>query len=248
MVKMSQRHLFFSLLFVIFSSASCFGAICEGELIATFDRAPNDDKNGLVTDRVPINVSNLIQGYRRGLFAWKAEENGIGEWYSPPRRGILRLSAVHYSSRDERYFRQQEKLGELRVTFDQDFARVIAACAAQARGTGRWISETHVREYTNLHRAGHAHSVEVWRGDNLVAGLYGVFVNGVFSGESMFHQERDATKLAYRALIEHLRKSGHVFIDTQMNLGLTQKWGGEEVLRYEFLRLIREAQIANRRF
>lgn len=218
---------------------------------AAFSYSPNDNAGGLVTEAVPINVPNLIAGYSLGLFAYFSDQKGVGRWYSPLNRGILRLDQVHFGSRNERRIQSKLASGEFRLSFDEDFARVIKACAVHPRRTGEWISPTHIAEYTKLHQAGYAHSVEVWQGDKLVGGLYFVYVNGVASGESMFGTVKYAMLTAYWGLIQELSKKvdghpPHTFIDAQMNIGLTKMLGGQDVGRFEFMRLLRQSQQENR--
>jgi leucyl/phenylalanyl-tRNA--protein transferase len=218
---------------------------------AAFSYSPNDVANGLVTDVVPINVPNLIAGYSLGLFAYFSDKNGVGKWYNPFNRGILRLDHVHFGSRNERRIQNKLASGEFRLSFDEDFERVINTCATHPRATGRWISPTHIAEYIRLHQAGYAHSVEVWQGDELVGGLYFVYVNGVASGESMFGTAKYAMMTAYWGLLRELGKKvdghpAHAFIDAQMNIGLTKMLGGEDVSRFEFMRLLRQSQKENR--
>jgi leucyl/phenylalanyl-tRNA--protein transferase len=232
---------------------------CIQALKAQFERAP--DQYGLVTKEVALTPDHLVEAYRRGIFPWGVTESGMGEWFSPPGRGVLKFDELHIGRSDRKALRRLEESGEYEVTFDREFERVIRACAEQKRyeidGNGNkvengvWLSEPIIRMYTELHFRGITHSVEVWRRGKLVAGLYGTFVDGVFSGESMFHLPdagSDAAKLGFLRLIERLQASGHTFIDTQMAVGLTQKWGAREVPREEFLNMLKEAQAAGRLF
>lgn len=232
---------------------------CENLLHSEFSRRPDDLRNGLISEHVPLSISSLINAYKQGIFPWGVNSNGMGRWHRPPYRGILELDKVHVSSKDQKYLRQQERLGELTVTFDQAFTQVIEECATVPRfrtdastgeklPDGAWITKEFLDTYKMLHSLGFAHSVEVWRGDKLVAGLYGVFVEGVFTGESMFYHEPDATKLAFHALIERLKANGHKFIDTQMALGLALKWGARYVPRADYDRRMREAQASKLKF
>lgn len=225
-------------------------SVCEASLVSAFESAPNDARingwQGLVTDKVPITVANLIAGYGRGLFVFADDDNEkMGRWYNPPTRGILRMDKVHFGSRNERWIRSKLRSGELRVTHDQAFERVIRACAELPR-EGGWITETHIQEFTKLFHAGYAHSVEVWKGEELVGGLYLVFVNGMASGESMFQLIPNGMRVAYYALVERLKANGHELMDTQMNHGLTQHIGGEDRPRFEYKRDLKRAQEANR--
>jgi leucyl/phenylalanyl-tRNA--protein transferase len=218
-------------------------ATCESVLHTEFSRAPDDTDSGMVTDQIPMDVESLTAGYARGLFPW-----GVGVWFSPPERGVLMLSEVIIPRGDRKAIRKVLESGKYRLKIDTAFREVITECALQTRETGRWISDEHIEQFIRLHEAGFAHSVEVWEGDELVGGLYGVFVNGYFSGESMFHKANDVTKLAYSYLIDRLKANGHVFIDTQQTVGLNEKWGGRLISRAEFKRLLAKAKTANRPF
>ncbi|MGE4133183.1 MAG: leucyl/phenylalanyl-tRNA--protein transferase [Bdellovibrionales bacterium] len=231
---------------------------CEELLVQEFRRPPNDFRNGLISTRVPLNVNSLVRAYEQGIFPWGEAHGGNARWHRPPLRGVLFLDEVDIGRSDRKYLRQQQALGELRVTFDQAFERVMRLCAAVPRFQTQpggikvpdepWISPKFIEIYSEMHRLGLAHSVEVWRGEELVGGLYGVFIHGVFTGESMFFLEPNATKLAFQALIERLTDSGHEFIDTQMVLGLARKWGARYVARQDYEKMLREAQEKNREF
>lgn len=231
---------------------------CEALLSTEFGRPPDDLRNGLVSQRVMLSVPALISAYRRGVFPWGTTMGGYGRWHRPPERGILDFNEVHISRSDQKFLRQAIAEGQLRVTFNQDFQQVVEQCATVPRfrtdnigrkiPIGAWITPEFIEAYTNLHHLGQAHSVEVWRGDQLVGGLYGVMAGGVFTGESMFFIEPNATKLAMYALIERLKAGGHQFIDTQVALGLSQKWGAKLIPREEFELRLRQAQVQNLKF
>ncbi|MEW6056895.1 MAG: leucyl/phenylalanyl-tRNA--protein transferase [Bdellovibrionota bacterium] len=167
-------------------------------------------------------------------------------WFQPAERGILFVDELHIG----RTLRGFLKNNPFRVTFDQAFEQVIKACAAQYRpdqlddagNSLTWISPKFIEHYIELHKAGYAHSVEVWNGDRLVGGTYGVHLNGVFAGESMFHTESNASKVATVALVEHLKARGIKWIDIQSLTNTTKSLGGRMVKREEHLRMLREAQ------
>lgn len=226
---------------------------CEFLLKSEFQRTPDDNRNGLVSQFVPLTTQALVNAYRRGIFPWGVTGAGFGRWHRPPVRGILELDDVHIGRSDAKFLRQALASGELRIEFNTDFREVVEQCATVPRyrsdpatgekiPDGAWITPEFIQAYTELHEKGYAHSVEVWRGDKMVGGLYGVFVDGVFTGESMFYLEPNATKLALAALIERLRSKGHTFIDTQMALGLVKKWGAKLIPRAEFERRLKQAQ------
>ena len=144
-----------------------------------------------------LEPSTLIDAYRRGLFPMEIERDGPVGWWSPDPRGVLPLDSLDVSRSLRRSCRR------LRTTIDVAFGDVMAGCGDPKRPHG-WITPAFRTAYGELHRLGWAHSVEVWHGDDLVGGLYGVQVGGLFAGESMFHRERDASKVALVALVEAL--------------------------------------------
>ena len=157
-----------------------------------------------------LDPSTLIDAYRRGAFPMGDSELGdrLG-WWSPSPRGILPLDDLRVT----RSMRQSAKRFEIRV--DTCFTRVIRACADPSRGPS-WITEEFIEGYTRLHELGWAHSVEVIdpRGE-LAGGMYGLRIDGCFSGESMFHIQRDASKVALMALVDLMRSSGMTLLDVQ---------------------------------
>ena len=201
--------------------------------------AARDDLDGLLLLGGEPTVENLLAAYSQGIFPWPIPGLPL-PWFCPPRRGILRLGRLHVPRSLARARRQSP----WRISFDEAFGAVIQACQAQPRPgqDGTWITKQLVRGYTALHQAGYAHSVEVWEGPELVGGLYGVAVRGVFAGESMFHHRPNASKLAVLALTEHLRARGSTFFDIQQLTPHMAALGAEEVPRNEFLRLLQAEQ------
>jgi leucyl/phenylalanyl-tRNA--protein transferase len=143
-----------------------------------------------------------------------------------------------------RSLRRTQRRSGFTFTIDRAFEQVIAACAESPRddGTGTWISSEIIAAYTSLHRAGDAHSVEVWRGQELVGGLYGIDAGGAFTGESMFHRVADASKLALLFLVEHLRSRGANWIDCQVMTPHMAALGAREISRSRFLDMLAESQ------
>jgi leucyl/phenylalanyl-tRNA---protein transferase len=179
-----------------------------------------------------ISAKLLVSAYASGWFPMAAE--GQIRWYSPDPRGILPLDSVHIPRRLARVARQ----GRFRVEIDRAFGDVIRACAADARDPedpGTWINDEIRESYTALHHLGIAHSVETWLGDRLVGGLYGVALRGAFFGESMFHVETDASKVALVALVERLRARGYVLLDTQWVTPHLEQFGAVEIPRAVYL-------------
>jgi leucyl/phenylalanyl-tRNA--protein transferase len=192
----------------------------------------------------------LLIAYRRGIFPMAISpgegvgvrgRRGIG-WFSPDPRAVIPL--------DERFhvphgLRRTLRKGKFDITFDIDFRSVIRACAKRKEGT--WISKEIIESYCELHRLGHAHSIEVRlagasvqrstrpRSTRLVGGLYGVHIGGAFFGESMFHRATDASKVALVALVERLRAKRFVLLDTQWVTPHLEQFGTYEIPRQEYL-------------
>jgi leucyl/phenylalanyl-tRNA---protein transferase len=199
-------------------------------------------RDGLVAVGGDFSVERLLLAYRSGIFPWTASPVS---WWSPDPRAVFEFGGFHISRSLERSLRR----GGFEVTFDRDFPAVIRACAAAPRAEGStWISPEFIAAYTALHRAGHAHSVEVWRAGELIGGVYGVTVGGLFAGESMFHRATDASKVALVHLVKRLEERGFTLFDTQMVTPVTRSLGAVEIPRAEYLRRLAEAVPLRRRF
>lgn len=185
----------------------------------------------------------LVRAYRDGLFPMALEDGRIG-WFSPDPRGILPLDTFHVPSRLARVVRSRRF--EIRV--DTAFGDVMRACADRRDDDGTWISAEILASYEALHRAGLAHSVEAWRGGQLAGGLYGVHIGAAFFGESMFHRETDASKVALVALVERLIAGGFTLLDTQWVTPHLQQFGAVEIPRADYLRRLALALRRNATF
>jgi leucyl/phenylalanyl-tRNA---protein transferase len=171
----------------------------------------------------------LVAAYEAGYFPMAMEDGSI-RWFSPDPRGILPLDGFHASKRLLRVVRSRR----YSLTVNQAFRAVIEACAAD-RDEGTWIDAAIQASYVALHDAGLAHSVEVWRDGALVGGLYGVAVRGAFFGESMFHRETDASKVALHALVGRLRERGYRLLDVQWLTPHLASLGAIEIPRDDYL-------------
>jgi leucyl/phenylalanyl-tRNA---protein transferase len=186
--------------------------------------------DGIVALGGPLTTTNLLRAYCRGIFPWPIRED-IVPWCCPEERGVLDFDDLHIPRR----------LARTRHTFhftiDQSFPRVITHCATVERKheTGTWITRQMISAYCELHERGHAHSVEVWEGTELVGGLYGVDACGSFSGESMFSLRSNASKFALLFLIQHLKQRGVDWIDIQMVTSHLEALGAKAIPRAEFL-------------
>jgi leucyl/phenylalanyl-tRNA---protein transferase len=183
-----------------------------------------------------LEPATLVNAYRRGIFPMEvtALQKQLG-WWSPDPRGIVPLDRLRVT----KSMRQSAKRFEVRV--DTCFVEVMRACGDPSREDG-WITEPFVDAYTALHQLGWAHSVEVFdREGKLAGGLYGVRINGLFAGESMFHAQRDASKVALMALVQLMRDSGMQLLDVQWCTAHLASLGAIEVSRRQYLSLLADA-------
>jgi leucyl/phenylalanyl-tRNA---protein transferase len=188
---------------------------------------------------IEITPQVLLKAYACGIFpmAESAEDNAL-YWIEPERRGILPLDGLHVPNRLARTIRK----GCFEVRFDHDFEAVIEGCAAPRSGRrSTWINGRIRGLYRDLFALGHCHTVEVYEGDTLLGGLYGVHLGRAFFGESMFSRARDASKIALVYLVARLRFGGFVLLDTQFVTGHLARFGAIEVGRAEFQRLLEGA-------
>ena len=188
---------------------------------------------------IEITPQVLLKAYACGIFpmAESAEDNAL-YWIEPERRGILPLDCVHVPRRLARTIRQ----GGFEVRVDNDFDAVIDGCAAPRTGRrSTWINGRIRSLYADLFALGHCHTVEVWEGDELIGGLYGVHLGRAFFGESMFSRARDASKIALIYLVARLKFGGFELLDTQFLTGHLARFGAIEVGRAEFQRLLESA-------
>jgi len=184
---------------------------------------------------IDITPDLMLRAYRAGLFPMAESRRGDRlYWLDPERRGVIPLDAgFHLPKRLLRTVLG----GPYRVTADADFAGAIAGCAAAAPGRDdTWINPEIEFLFVTLHAQGHAHSVEVWQGEALVGGLYGVILGGAFFGESMFSRARDASKVALVHLVARLRLGGFTLLDSQFLTEHLSQFGAHEIPRAEYKR------------
>lgn len=185
-----------------------------------------------------IETSVLIAAYAQGIFPMSLGEDQGGEigWFSPDPRGIIPIDTFAIPRRLARVIRQQR----FEVRFDFAFESVMRACAAD-REEGTWISEEIIESYVAMHARGLAHSVECWRDGRMVGGLYGVHLGSAFFGESMFHTETDASKVALAALVGRLRERGFTVLDTQWITPHLEQFGAIEIPKAEYMARLADA-------
>ncbi|MFN2137700.1 MAG: leucyl/phenylalanyl-tRNA--protein transferase [Candidatus Promineifilaceae bacterium] len=169
----------------------------------------------------------LLSAYWQGIFPM-ADDDGTIYWYDPDPRAVLPLESFHVSRSLQRVLSRRE----FEIKFDTSFEEVIRACAAPAVGREEtWISSEIIEAYVRLHKLGFAHSVEAWRNGRLAGGLYGVALNGLFAGESMFSRESNASKVALAALVEHLCCRNFLLLDIQFLTEHLAQFGAIEISR-----------------
>lgn len=196
----------------------------------------SDEPDDLVAMGADLEPGTLLAAYRCGLFPMPDPSTNQMLWWSPVARGVLPLDGLKVS----RSLRQSAAKMEVRV--DTAFADVLAACADPDRHSG-WIDGDIALAYTRLHELGWAHSVETWRDGELVGGLYGVAIGGLFAGESMFHHARDASKVALLGLVDLLRDehAEHRLLDVQWQTPHLESLGVVEVARPAYLDCLADA-------
>ena len=194
------------------------------------------EPDGLLAIGGCLSKNRLVNAYRHGIFPWYNAGEPI-LWWSPDPRLVLFPDKLIISSSLQKTLRKNI----FSVTFDQAFHKVVSACAAPRKdGKGTWITDEINAAYNELHKAGFAHSVETWLGDELVGGLYGVALGQVFFGDSMFHTQTDASKVAFATLVKRLQSLGYRMIDCQVHTRHLASFGAEEISRHYFTRLLNQ--------
>ena len=186
--------------------------------------------HGLLAAGGDLSPTRLLNAYRHGIFPWYSDDQPI-LWWSPAPRCVLYPASVHISRRLRRRYNQ----GLYRLGCNQAFSEVISACAGPRHDEdGTWIVDEMKQAYFELHRMGVAHSVEVWKDDELVGGIYGLAMGRVFFGESMFSKTEDASKIALVALCRQLQQWHFNLLDCQISNPHLLSMGAEDITRAEF--------------
>lgn len=205
-------------------------------------RFPDPQKappEGILAVGGDLEVDSLVLAYGQGIFPWPIEDLGLA-WFCPDPRAILEFSNLHVSQS----LKKTQRRHTFSLSIDRAFAAVIDGCADQPRPgqDGTWITPQMKAGFVEFHEQGFAHSVEVWEGGDLVGGLYGVCVKGVFCAESMFHLRPNASKLALLFLVDYLKSKGAAWIDIQVMTPHMLRLGASEIDRDTFLEKLRETQ------
>jgi leucyl/phenylalanyl-tRNA--protein transferase len=213
----------------------CLGAQATAPFPPTGDAL--DSPNGLLAWGGELQPARLLNAYRLGVFPWYSEGQPI-LWWSPVPRCVIFPGNVYLSKRTRRRYNS----GVYRLTADSAFPEVMHACAAPRDDEqGTWITQDMVEAYCQLHLLGHAHSLEVWEGRELVGGIYGLSIGSVFFGESMFSIKSDASKIALVALCRYLQREGYAVLDCQVGNPHLYRMGAEDLSRESFEVLLQGA-------
>jgi len=194
-------------------------------------------ENGLLAVGGDLSPERLVAAYSQGIFPWYSEGEPI-LWHSPDPRFVLTTESFRAPRRLSRTRRTETRL---RLSLDEAFEDVIEACSKAPRPgqRGTWITEDMKAAYVELHRLGFAHSAEVFRGEELAGGLYGVSLGGAFFGESMFARSSDASKIAFVALVEQLARWKIDLIDCQVKTSHLARFGARSISRGRYLEALR---------
>lgn len=194
----------------------------------------DEGANGLLAAGADLSPARLIEAYGRGIFPWFSRGEPV-LWWTPSPRMVLMTGEMNLSASLRKSIRRFTKRPDARITCDLCFEAVMRACAApRSDQTGTWISDPMILAYRDLHATGHAHSIEVWLDDELVAGLYCVSIGRMLFGESMFTRMPDASKMGLAALVHWARRHGAPMIDCQQRTAHLASLGAREIEREEF--------------
>ena len=205
------------------------------------------DEEGLLTVGGQLTPTWLLAAYGQGIFPWPlvVPEGHILAWFSPDPRAVLSWDSLHIPRRLKRRLRR----GEFEITCNVAFATILDYCAApRSNDSMTWITPSMKQAYRQLHDLEYAHSVEIWQNRQLVGGLYGVAIGSYFSGESMFHLQSDASKVAVVAMTAHLQHRGFDLFDIQQSTPHMQEMGATQMPRSEFLKRVSISTSQENRF
>jgi leucyl/phenylalanyl-tRNA--protein transferase len=196
------------------------------------------EADGLLAVGGDLSISSLVTAYSQGIFPWFSQDSPI-LWWSPDPRLVLFPEKFRITDS----LKQRIRNGNYTLQIDHSFEEVIRSCATVERNgqNGTWITGEMITAYIDLHHAGIAHSFETWHQGKLVGGLYGVSLGRAFFGESMFFNQRDASKIALYALVRWALAHDFLFIDAQQSTAHLKSLGAEEISRVAFLKLLKDA-------
>ena len=191
------------------------------------------DPDGLLAVGGNLQPDTLLSAYNQGIFPWYNQNDPI-MWWSPSERCVIRPQHLHISRSLQKHIAK----GQFTMTLDRDFPQVIRACANRENGDETWITSEMIEAYEHLHQLGHAHSLEVWEGDRLIGGIYGLTIGHIFCGESMFSRGTNGSKIALVYLCKHMIKKGFELLDCQLVNQHLLTMGAESIPRRSFLSIL----------
>ncbi len=193
---------------------------------------------GLLAIGGNLDEQTLLTAYKQGIFPWPISEDSPLTWFSPDPRGLLQVKDLHLSKSFEKFLKKTQ----FKIKFNTQPEKVIRNCAEVSRKheEGTWITDEVVNAYLNFFAAGHVYTVEVYEGNVLIGGLYGVTINNYLSGESMFHLKTNASKMALYYLILIAKINQIPWIDTQMVTPVIESFGGQHLPRKSFIDLLNQ--------
>ena len=200
--------------------------------IISFPDVSQANEDGLLAVGGDLSTERLLLAYRSGIFPWFSANEPI-LWWSPDPRFVLKPNKLKVSKNMEKLIRNEF----FRVTFNEQFEKVIEHCAQVKRidQDGTWITDEMKAAYIILHKQGYAQSVEVWKGEELVGGLYGIDLGHIFCGESMFSKVSNASKFGFIHWVRHLEKLNYKLIDCQVHTAHLESFGAEMIKRSDFI-------------
>lgn len=193
------------------------------------------EPNGLLAVGGDLSTTRLIHAYHQGIFPWSSDAYLL-LWWSPNPRAVIYLDEFKCAKSLQKLIRKQP----YKISFDQACDEVIQACASTRDEASRWLTDDMISSYQSLHQQGHVHSVEVWDGDDLVGGLYGVVIGKIFCGESMFSTLDNTSKIALAYLVWQLRQWDFALIDCQIPNAHLTRLGARLIPRESFLSLLKQ--------
>ena len=211
--------------------------------ITEFPPIDSADEHGLLALGGDLEIESLLLAYSNGIFPWPISDEYPLAWFSPDPRGILAFEKLHLS----KSFRKFLKKNPYEIRFNTNFEAVIMNCAGVKRPdqASTWINKEIIDAYIKMHQQGYAYSIETYLDDRLVGGVYGVCINRFYSGESMFHLEENASKVALVSLMYSLNQRNIGWLDTQMVTPVIEALGGIEIPRDTFLKMVNQSINSN---
>lgn len=191
------------------------------------------DPDGLLAVGGNLQPETLLSAYNQGIFPWYNQNDPI-MWWSPSERCVIQPQRLHISRSLKKYMAR----GKFAISRNSAFVEVINACANRENGDETWITSDMIEAYTQLHQLGHAHSLEVWDGDSLIGGIYGLEIGRIFCGESMFSRAKNGSKIALVYLCQHMINRGFKLLDCQLVNPHLMSMGAESIPRNTFLSML----------